>query len=123
MTKDRNALRPDDAPPRSAGILAVLLTAIFIGQFDFSAVNVAAPSLERDLHTGPAALELVVAGYSFAYASGLITGARLGAMFGNRRVFATGMVAFAIASLLCGLATSPSQLWSPPDSCRARRPP
>lgn len=67
-------------------------------------VNVAAPSLQRDLHAGSAALELVIGGYAFTYAAGLVTGGRLGDLFGHRRMFALGMAAFTLASLLCGLA-------------------
>ncbi|RKN47243.1 MFS transporter [Streptomyces hoynatensis] len=91
-------------------MLAVLLSAWFLAQFDFFVVNVAAPSLERDLGAGPAALQLIVGGYAFAYASGMITGGRLGERYGQRRLFVGGMAAFALASLLCGLAAGPWQL-------------
>jgi MFS family permease len=91
-------------------MLAVLLSAMFVAQFDFFVVNVAAPSLGRDLHASPVALELIVGGYAFAYASGMITGGRLGDLYGYRRLFVAGMVAFTAASLLCGLAGSPGQL-------------
>ena len=106
------------APPTSTGrakgmtggALAVLLTATFIGQFDFFVVNVAAPSLQRDLHASDALLQLVVGGYAFAYAAGLITGGRLGDLFGHRRMYVAGMAAFTVSSLACGLARSPVEL-------------
>ncbi len=91
-------------------MLAVLLSAVFLAQFDFFVVNVAAPSLGRELHAGPAALELVVGGYAFAYAAGMITGGRLGDRYGHRRVFVCGVAGFTLASLLCGLALTPAQL-------------
>ena len=91
-------------------MLAVLLSAWFLAQFDFFVVNVAAPSLERDLGAGPAGLQLIVGGYAFAYASGMITGGRLGQRYGRRPVFVAGMAAFTLASLLCGLATGPGAL-------------
>jgi EmrB/QacA subfamily drug resistance transporter len=94
----------------TGGALAVLLTATFIGAFDFFVVNVAAPSLQRDLHTSDALLQLVVGGYAFAYAAGLITGGRLGDLFGHRRMYVAGMVAFTVSSLACGLARSPVEL-------------
>lgn len=99
-------------PPaaRRAAMLVVLLSAMFMAQFDFFVVNVAAPSLERDLHTGPEALELIAGGYAFAYAAGMITGGRLGDRFGHRRLFITGMAAFTLTSLLCGITTGPWQL-------------
>ncbi|MEW9553118.1 MFS transporter [Nonomuraea sp. NPDC050783] len=95
---------------RSTGMLAVLLSAWFMAQFDFFVVNVAAPSVERDLHAGPAALELIVGGYAFTYAAGMITGGRLGDRYGYRRVFVWGVAAFTVASVLCGIAASPGQL-------------
>jgi EmrB/QacA subfamily drug resistance transporter len=90
--------------------LVVLLSAWFMAQFDFFVVNVAAPSIERDLHTGPAALELIVGGYAFTYAAGMITGGRLGDRYGYRRLFVWGVSAFTVASVLCGIAVEPAQL-------------
>lgn len=91
-------------------MLPVVLAAMFMAQFDLYVVNVAAPSLEHDIHAGSGALELIVAGYGFTYAAGLITGGRLGDLFGSRRVFVLGTLAFAAASLLCGLAQTPGEL-------------
>jgi MFS family permease len=95
-----------DGRPRArpGAALAVLLSALFMAQYDFFVVNVAAPSIGRDLHAGLVALELVVGGYTFAYAAGMITGGRLGDMFGHRRIFVAGVAAFTVASLLCGIA-------------------
>ena len=50
------------------------------------------------------ALELVVAGYAFMYAAGLVTGGRLRDLLGRRRVLITGLTAFAVTSALCGPA-------------------
>ncbi|MBW5486976.1 MFS transporter, partial [Streptomyces bambusae] len=91
-------------------MLPVVLAALFMAQFDLYVVNVAAPTLQDQLGAGPVALELIVAGYAFTYASGLITGGRLGDLFGNRVMFLGGTLAFTAASLLCGLAQSPGQL-------------
>ncbi|MEU7022425.1 MFS transporter [Streptomyces sp. NPDC046203] len=91
-------------------MLAVALIATFMGSFDLFVVNVATETLRSDLRASDAALELVVSGYAFAYAAGLVTGGRLGDRYGYRRMFTTGMASFAIASLLCGLAQSPAQL-------------
>ncbi|MGH8876063.1 MAG: MFS transporter, partial [Stackebrandtia sp.] len=95
---------------RRGPMLATLLIAWFVAQFDFFVVNVAAPSLSENLDVTPAALELVVGGYAFTYAAGMITGGRLGDRYGHRRLFIYGMAAFTLASVLCGLATSPLQL-------------
>ncbi|MGW2190275.1 MFS transporter [Streptomyces sp. NPDC001719] len=96
--------------PRRWLILPVILSATFMASFDFNVVNVAAPSLQEDLHAGQAALELVIGGYAFAYAAGLVTGGRLGDIFGYRTMFLFGMGTFTLASLLCGIAQTPSQL-------------
>jgi EmrB/QacA subfamily drug resistance transporter len=91
-------------------MLPVILTATFMASFDYMVVNVAAPSLAHDLHAGPAALELVIGGYAFTYASGLVTGGRLGDLFGYRSMFVFGMASFTVASALCGLAQTSGQL-------------
>lgn len=70
----------------------------------FFVVNVAAPSLRADLHASDGALQLIVGGYAFAYAAGLVTGGRLCDLFGYRRLFVAGMTGFALSSLACSLA-------------------
>ena len=91
-------------------MLPVVLLAMFMAGFDIWVVNVAAPSLQRDLHVSDAALQLIVGGYAFMYASGMVTGGRLGDLVGYRRMFMIGVASFAVASLLCGLAQSPAEL-------------
>ena len=100
------------SPPGSRRwlMLPVVLLAMFMAGFDIWVVNVAAPSLQRDLHVSDAALQLIVGGYAFMYASGMVTGGRLGDLLGYRRMFMTGVASFAVASLLCGLAQSPAEL-------------
>ena len=93
-----------------AVMLVVLLSATFIVQFDFFVVNVAAPSLGTDLQASAAALELIVGGYAFAYASGMITGGRLGDLHGHRKLFVIGVIAFTVTSLLCGITVTAEQL-------------
>jgi EmrB/QacA subfamily drug resistance transporter len=90
--------------------LLVLLSGTFMVVLDFFIVNVAIPSIQRDLHAGAAALQLVVIGYGLANAAMLITGGRLGDMHGRRRVFAIGVALFTLASAACGLAPGASTL-------------
>ncbi len=101
---------PAEGYPRRWLMLPVVLMAMFMAGFDIWAVNVAAPSLQRDLHVSDAALQLIVGGYAFMYASGMVTGGRLGDLVGYRRMFMTGVITFAAASLLCGFARSPGEL-------------
>ncbi len=99
-----------DEHPRRWLMLPVILIAMFMAGFDIWAVNVAAPSLQRDLHVSDAALQLIVGGYAFMYASGMVTGGRLGDLWGYKRLFVIGVVTFALASLACGLAPTASLL-------------
>lgn len=96
--------------PRRWTQLPIVLVATFMALFDFFVVNVAAPSIQRDLHSSTAALQLVVGGYAFTYAALLITGGRLGDRRGYRTLFVLGMAAFVVASAACGLAQTASQL-------------
>jgi MFS family permease len=88
----------------AAGLLAVLLMGLFITNVDVAIVNVATPSIHEQLSASGSELQFVVSGYVLAYAMLLITGARLGAMYGYRRLFLIGLVVFTVASLGCGLA-------------------
>lgn len=90
--------------------LAVLLLGQFMALLDVTIVNVAMPTIRTDLHASGAALQLVVSMYTISYAMLLITGARLGDLFGRRRIFMTGVAAFTLSSLLCGLAPDPTLL-------------
>ncbi|HEY3586497.1 MAG TPA: MFS transporter [Myxococcaceae bacterium] len=71
---------------------------------DVTAGNVAVPSIQQDFGTGIAGLSGVIDGYTLAFASALLLAGGLGDRLGARRVFASGLVLFTVASLLCGLA-------------------
>ncbi|MEV6170327.1 MFS transporter [Streptomyces sp. NPDC051954] len=85
------------------GLFTVLLGAA-LPLIDFFIVNVALPTIGRDLAASESVLELVVSGYGVAYAVLLVLGGRLGDLFGRRRLFLGGMAAFGLTSLACGLA-------------------
>lgn len=97
----------DNRPGR---LLAVVLAAQFMALLDVFIVNVAVPTIGSELHASGAALQLVVAGYTIAYAVLLITGARLGDRLGHRRVYLAGLALFTAASLACGLAQGTGEL-------------
>ncbi|MCL6377604.1 MFS transporter [Pectobacterium brasiliense] len=84
--------------------LSVLLMAGFVTIFDLFVVNVAIPSMQSDLGASFAQIGFIVAGYELAFGVLLITGGRLGDVFGRRRLFVVGMAGFTLASALCGLA-------------------
>lgn len=96
--------------PRRAGAalttpgLLTVLVGTFLPMTDFFIVNVALPTIDRDLVAPAGMLQLVVAGYAIAYALLLVVGGRLGDALGRRRLFILGMAAFTVTSLACGLA-------------------
>ncbi|MGW3118432.1 MFS transporter [Streptomyces sp. NPDC001107] len=98
-------VRSPAAPPSLGGLgLFTVLLAAALPLIDFFIVNVALPTIGKDLHASEAVLELVVAGYGLAYAVLLVLGGRLGDLFGRRRFFLGGVAAFGLTSLACGLA-------------------
>jgi MFS family permease len=93
-----------DAGQRRWLMLIVLLAGQFMALLDVTIVNVAMPTIGRTLHASGAELQLVVSGYTVSYAMMLITGARMGDLYGRRRMFIAGVGIFTLASLTCGLA-------------------
>lgn len=84
--------------------------AIFMTTLDNTVVNVALPSIQRDLGIGRSGLEWVVNAYILAFAALMLTGGRLADVFGRRRVFLTGLGLFTVASLTGGFAASDATL-------------
>src|SRR6202000_1795827 len=87
--------------------LALILVAAFMVVLDFSIVNVALPSIERELGMAADAVQWVVTGYAISFGGLLILGGRAADLFGRRRMFVIGLVAFSLASLSGGLAQDP----------------
>ena len=96
--------------PRRWAALAVLLVGAFLAPLDFFIVNVAMPAIRGGLGASPDEVQLVISGYAVVYAVFLITGGRLGDIYGRKSVFMIGLAGFALASGLCGLAWSPASL-------------
>ena len=90
--------------------LAVLLAGGFLPPVDFFIVNVTLPSIHASLDASPAELQLVIGIYAAGYAVFMITGGRLGDLYGRRRLFLIGMAGFTVTNVLCGLAITPLQL-------------
>src|SRR3954449_10715813 len=90
--------------------LGVILAAAFLVGLDFFVVNVSIPSIRSSLHATFAEVQLVIASYGLTYAVLLISGGRLGDIYGRKRMFMWGVAAFTAASMLCGFAPSPGFL-------------
>lgn len=90
--------------------LAVVLVAAFMDLLDVSIVAVAAPAIAADLGSSEAALQWMVAGYTLALGAGLVTGGRIGDLYGRRRAFLVGLAAFTLTSALCALAPTSTLL-------------
>jgi EmrB/QacA subfamily drug resistance transporter len=89
--------------------LGAMCFALFMIMLDNTVVNVALPSIQRDLHASLAALEWTVNAYTLTFAVLLVTGGRLGDIFGRRRMFIFGVVVFGLSSLVIGFA--PNDTW------------
>jgi EmrB/QacA subfamily drug resistance transporter len=90
--------------------LIAVCTAVFMLLLDITVVNVALPDIQRSLHSNFSDLQWVVDAYSLTLAAFLLTAGVLGDIYGRREVFAVGLVVFSLASLLCGLSTTPLML-------------
>lgn len=96
---------PARYPHRWLGLIAIL-AATLLNLLDASIVNVAAPAIRTELGGTASTIQWLAAGYTLALAIGLLTGGRLGDMFGRKKVLMVGLVGFIVASLACGAAGS-----------------
>ena len=91
-------------------VLATVVAAQFMFGVDAFIVNVAIPTIATELHASAAQIEAVIAIYLIAYATLVVTGGRLGDIYGARNVFIAGVAGFTVTSLWCGLAQSGPEL-------------
>jgi EmrB/QacA subfamily drug resistance transporter len=103
-------LSPTLAPDRKWLALALLALAQFVVVLDASIVNVALPSIGRDLQFSQENLSWVVNAYTLTFGGFLLLGGRMADLLGRRRLFMSGIVLFGIASLLGGFAETEGQL-------------
>jgi MFS family permease len=90
--------------------LAIVLTASFMDLVDVTIVNVAIPSIRQDIGASFTHIQWITAGYTLAFAAGLITGGRLGDIYGRKRIFLIGITGFTAMSAMCGFAVNPDML-------------
>ena len=86
--------------------LAAVAFGLFMIMLDNTVVNVALPSIQRELHIGLSELEWIVTGYALTFAALMLIGGKLADLLGRRLVFVAGIAIFTAASLACGLASS-----------------
>ncbi len=91
---------------RKIGVLLICCLSLFIVGLDITIVNVALPSIGRELHAGISGLQWTVGAYTVVMASLLMLSGSTADRFGRRRTFVTGITVFSLASLLCSLAPS-----------------
>jgi len=91
-------------------VLAIACVAQFMVVLDVSIVNVALPSIGRDLHYSPTGLQWVVNAYVLTFAGFLLLGGRAADLFGRRRVYLLGLLLFTAASLVGGVAQNSAWL-------------
>jgi EmrB/QacA subfamily drug resistance transporter len=104
-THNERNIHQDTARP--ALRLVLILIASFMVVLDFTIVNIALPSMERDFGVATSVVQWVVTGYAIAFSGLLILGGRAADMLGRRRVFIVGLIVFSLASLAGGLAGDP----------------
>ena len=90
--------------------LAAVSVGLFMIMLDNTVVNVALPSIQRELGADLSELEWIVTGYALTFASLMLVGGKVADAYGRRRIFVTGIAVFTLASLLCGLANSTDML-------------
>src|ERR687895_444718 len=90
--------------------LGAVAFGLFMIMLDNTVVNVALPSIQRDLGMSQAGLEWVVNAYALTFGVLLLTGGKLADLFGRRAIFIAGLVIFTASSLACGLATGSEML-------------
>ena len=91
-------------------VLAIVVSAQFMFGVDAFIVNVAIPTIARELHASSAEIEAVIAIYLIGYATLVVTGGRLGDIHGTKNIFIAGVIGFTLTSLWCGLARSGPEL-------------
>ncbi|APU40689.1 MULTISPECIES: MFS transporter [unclassified Streptomyces] len=102
---------PSTPPDRRRWLaLAIVMTAAFMDLVDVTIVNIAIPTMRQNFGASTSAIQWITAGYALAFAAGLITGGRLGDIYGRKRLFLIGISGFTAASLLCGIAADPAML-------------
>jgi EmrB/QacA subfamily drug resistance transporter len=91
-------------------VLVAMVFGLFMPMLDNLVVNVALPTIQKDLGAGVSQLQWLIDAYTLTFASFMLTGGALGDLYGRKRFFMTGLIVFVLGSLACGLSQSTGQL-------------
>src|SRR5436190_17460596 len=112
MAKTAAVARPARGARRGGKwwVLVAMVFGLFMPMLDNLVVNVALPTIQRDLGSGVSGLQWIIDAYTLTFASFMLTGGALGDLYGRKRFFLTGLGVFVLGSLACGLSQDISQL-------------
>lgn len=91
-------------------VLAAMVFGLLMPMLDNLVVNVALPTMQRELGAGVSGLQWIIDAYTLTFASFMLTGGALGDLYGRKRFFMAGLAVFTAGSLLCALSASTGQL-------------
>src|SRR3989442_12963646 len=95
-------------------VLVLICLAQFMVVLDATIVNVALPSIQKDLHLSEGNLQWIINSYTLVFGGFLLLGGRAGDLLGRKRLFLIGLVIFTGASLIDGLASTEGMLFGAP---------
>src|SRR5438128_1692411 len=98
------------ADRRKWWVLVAMVFGLFMPMLDNLVVNVALPTIQRQLGAGVSGLQWIIDAYTLTFASFMLTGGALGDLYGRRRFFIAGLITFTFGSLLCGVSATTGQL-------------
>src|SRR6266540_235041 len=101
---------PETPDRRRWWVLVAMVFGLFMPMLDNLVVNVALPTIQRDLGSGVSGLQWIIDGYTLTFASFMLTGGALGDLYGRKRFFLAGLGVFVLGSLACGLSQDLGQL-------------
>src|SRR5436190_987308 len=112
MAKTAAVARPARGARRGGKwwVLVAMVFGLFMPMLDNLVVNVALPTIQKDLGAGVSQLQWLIDAYTLTFASFMLTGGALGDLYGRKRFFMTGLIVFVLGSLACGLSQSTGQL-------------
>src|SRR5919202_1700230 len=110
VEREAAATRDTGADQRKWWVLVAMVFGLFMPMLDNLVVNVALPTIQRELGAGVSGLQWIIDAYTLTFASFMLTGGALGDLYGRKRFFMGGLLLFTSGSMLCGLSNTTEQL-------------